>query len=297
MGTGKDPRVSVVILTYGNFEGLTLTLRSVVEQNVPLAEVLVSDDGSGKAFPQAIVEEYSEKVRFRQNPTNVGTVAHMNAAAKETKGEYIKFIGVGDAFVSPTALGRLLRCAEASGAVIATSQSLVCGGGLRRSHYAFPRKAQLRNLCKDNADQYAVLATENCISAVGTIFHRDFFDMHGGFSEDYRLLEDWPAWLRETREGRRIAVLPEITCLYAMGGVSSKDVDAFASPVLRKDMFHCYETEILPFMERIPQESVQWIMYRYALLCNMEDGELFRRFPILHTKTMLKRGIKKWMFR
>lgn len=296
MGTGKNSKVSVVILTFGNFEGLTLTLGSVLEQNVPIAEILVSDDGSGKAFPQAIVEEYGKKVRFQQNAVNVGTVAHMNAAAKETKGEYIKFIGAGDALASPAALGRLLRCAEASGAAIATSQSVV-RGGLRRSHYAFPRKAQLRNLCRDNADQYAVLATENCISAVGTIFHRDFFDKYDGFSEDYRLLEDWPAWLRETRAGRKIAVLPEITSLYALGGVSSKDIDAFASPVLRKEMLRCYEAEILPFMERIPQEKVQRIMYRYALLCDVKERELFRKFPILHMKTMLKRRIKKWMFR
>lgn len=295
MGTGKNPKVSVVILTFGNFEGLVVTLRSVMEQNVPVAEIFVSDDGSGKAFPQAIVEEYGERVRFRKNSANVGTVAHMNAIVKETTGEYIKFIGVGDALASPAALARLLQYAGETGAMITTSQSIVCGG-LRRSHYAFPRNAQLRNLCKANADQYAMLATENCISAVGTIFHRGFFDNYDGFSEDYRLLEDWPAWLRETRAGRKIAVLPEITSLYALGGASSKNIDAFASPVLRKDMLHCYEAEILPFMERIPQEKARRIMYRYALLCDVKERELFRKFPILHMKTMLKRGIKKWMF-
>ena len=135
---------------------------------------------------------------------------------------------------------------------------------------------------------YNMLFNENQETAVllGMLgVDKDFFARFGGFSEEYRLLEDWPAWLREAREGRRIGILPEITCLYAAGGVSSQNADAFASEKLRQDMLRCYEREILPYEERLPQSVLKKVRYRYEERKNISDifaysGTYHRAFDV-----------------
>ena len=295
MEVDRTPSVFVAILTYGEYSGLERTLKSVLRQDFPVAEVVVSDDGSGQEFPKEVIERYQARVSFRQNATNRGTVVHMNGLANSLRENYIKFISAGDAFSSTDALTRLVQCAEKQGALITTSQALVCDSTLEKRLYPFPRKKQLTSLNETAKQQFMYLAGENCISAVGTLFHREFFAKHDGFSEEYRLLEDWPAWLRETREGRRIGILPEVTCLYATGGISSQNADAFASEELRQDMLRCYEKEILPYEEWLPQLVLKKVRYRYALLQGMPEGGLMREYPLLHLRTIVKRGIKRWL--
>lgn len=297
MGTGKSPSVSVAVLTYGEYSGLASTLKSIVAQDYPVAEIIVSDDGSGREFPSEVVDSYNGIVAFQQSAANVGTVAHMNSLASRLQGTYLKFIATGDALNSQDALTRLVRWAEKECTVVTTSQAMVCNRTLEKKLYPFPRKKQLMRLGATAPEQFACLSAENCISAVGTIFHRDFFTRFGGFSEEYRLLEDWPAWLREAREGRRIGILPEITCLYAAGGVSSQNADAFASEKLRQDMLRCYEREILPYEERLPQSVLKKVRYRYALLQGMPEDGLMREHPLPHLRTIVKRRIKRWLVR
>ena len=295
MGIDK-PLVSVAVLTYGHYEGLEHTLRSVVAQTYPMVEIIVSDDGSGKKFPVEIVAQYQKKVLFLQNEINIGTVAHMNRVAEKLRGTYIKFIAADDELSSSDALSRLVCCAIKENTVVTTSQSMVCDSTLRKRLYPFPRKAALRRMETNPEQQFIQLAKENCISAVGTLLHRDFFDLYGGFSKEYRLLEDWPTWIREARCGRRIGILPEITCLYAVGGVSSHNVDAFASEILRQDMLHCYESEIMPYVGRLPHAVRHMALYRYALLHEKSDA-LIKRFPLLHLRTLVKRGLKRWLIK
>ena len=297
MGTGKTPLVSVAILTYGEYSGLERTLKSVTEQDYPEVEVLVSDDCSMRDFPQEIIERYQARVSFQQTAVNRGTVAHMNGLANSLRGTYIKFVSAGDAFSSTDALTRLVQCAEKQGTLVTTSQALVCDSTLEKRLYPFPPKKQLIRLNATAKEQFMYLAGENCISAVGTLFHRDFFAKYGGISEEYRLLEDWPAWLRETCEGRRIGVLPEITCLYAAGGVSSKNVDAFASRELRQDMLHCYEREILPYEDSLPRSIKAEVRYKYALLREDPEKELIRNHTLRHLRTIVKRRAKRWLLK
>lgn len=295
MEVDKSPSVSVAVLTYGEYSELASTLKSIVAQDYPVAEIIVSDDGSGREFPSEVVDSYDGIVAFQQSAANVGTVAHMNSLASRLQGTYLKFIATGDALNSQDALTRLVRWAEKECTVVTTSQAMVCNRTLEKKLYPFPRKKQLARLGVTAPEQFTYLSAENCIGAAGTLFHKDFFARFGGFSEEYRLLEDWPAWLRETREGRRIGILPEVTCLYATGGISSQNADTFASEKLRQDMLRCYEKEILPYEEWLPQSVLKKVRYRYALLQGMPEGGLMREYPLLHLRTIVKRGIKQWL--
>ena len=51
---------------------------------------------------------------------------------------------------------------------------------------------------------FARLCVHNDILPAGVFISREFAERFCPFDEDYRLLEDWPMWLRVYREGARI---------------------------------------------------------------------------------------------
>jgi cellulose synthase/poly-beta-1,6-N-acetylglucosamine synthase-like glycosyltransferase len=181
MEVDKSPSVSVAVLTYGEYSELASTLKSIVAQDYPVAEIIVSDDGSGREFPSEVVDSYDGIVAFQQSAANVGTVAHMNSLASRLQGTYLKFIATGDALNSQDALTRLVRWAEKECTVVTTSQAMVCNRTLEKKLYPFPRKKQLARLGVTAPEQFTYLSAENCIGAAGTLFQIFLQDL-----EDFR---------------------------------------------------------------------------------------------------------------
>ena len=290
------PKVSVVILTYQNFKGLWRTLETVDRQNYSNLEVLISDDGSS-CFPRKELDQWKQEhpgleVKLRQGVVNFGTVRHANLAATFCSGEYIKFLPPGDGFRSEKALEALVKQAQITCARITTSPSLVYVNNYQNVKYAFPSQHRTRILKRLTAEElFPVLARANIISAVGTLFHRDFFEA-GGFDESFRYLDDWPTWLSVLRRGERIEVLEMPTVYYGLDGMSNRDGTAFSSALLREDLIHCYEQEILPYQSRLSPLTRWFIGYRYGELTGRKSGiGEVRYFPIriyCHIKKAIK---------
>lgn len=283
--------VDIIVLTYGDFRYLRNTLESVFAQQRPIGRVIVSDDGSGKIFPDACRALFP-KAEFRQNACNMGTVAHMNCLAAMCSGTYLKFLAAGDMFSDVGALDALIAHAQKTHAVITTSNALITSQDLSRVYYEFPGALRAKVLQNQGPALFRALARANILSAAGTLLHRDFFDVLGGFDPRYRFLEDWPAWLRLAREGYQIAYLDRVTCRYAVGGISSKDGNAFYSQRLRQDMLRCYEQEILPAQSLFSEREARDIRYHYELLHSDNSKTLWMTYPDLHAWNLLKRGIK-----
>ena len=81
MEIDKQAAVSVIVLTYGNFERLSATLDSICIQHQAIDKIIVSDDGSNCEFSELWMKKYPQVV-FRKNSHNVGTVQHMNRAGE-----------------------------------------------------------------------------------------------------------------------------------------------------------------------------------------------------------------------
>ena len=293
------PRVSVVILTYQNFDGLRKTLETVALQNYQNMEVLISDDNSA-GFPLEELEQWRQRyprlsIKLRRSVTNFGTVRHANMAAACCDGEYIKFLPPGDGFRSEHALKSMVERAQATHARILTSPALVYVGDYQNVKYAFPSSRRTRVLKRLPPERlFSVLARANIVSAVGTLYHRSFFEQ-GGFNEAYRYLDDWPTWLSVLRQGERIEVLEVPTVYYGLNGISNRRGTAFHSELLREDLIRCYEQEILPYQNRLSAFTRWFASYRYE---ELTDGALIigrlRYFPIkvyCQVKNYIKRLI------
>lgn len=290
-----SPDVTVIVLTYGVFDGVDRTLSSIAEQTYNIKAVIVSDDGSGEKFPIHILQKFSN-VELRQNERNLGTVAHMNVAAGTVGSKYIKFLAAGDAFSDPTALEALICFAEKTRTPVVTSQAVVCDQTLKRRLYVFPGRRGKR-LNEPGRAPFRTLAVSNIVSAPGTLFRRSFFTELGGFDESYLLLEDWPTWLRLTREGCGISFMDRVTCLYGVGGMSSEALDAYGSPKLRRDMALCYEKEILPYLNELDAQEARQIQFGYDRICGLAPKELWKKYGLLEYKAVLKRSVKKCLLK
>lgn len=294
------PTVDVPILTFGNYSGLERTIDSVLAQRYPIRTIVLSDDGSGQPFPPRLIrrlEESPARVIVRNGKKNLGTVAHNNAVARLTDGDYLKFVTPGDAFSDCDALGALIAFAGQVDTPVVTSNSIVCSPDLGRKYYPFPGDRRGKRLRASGWELFSVLAQKNVISAGGTLMRRDFFQELGGYDESYRLLEDWPAWLRLAREGYGIPYLPRVTTLYGAGGVSSANGDAFYAPLLQEDMLHCFEKEILPYMDRLDPNAKRVVSYSYERLRGVPSQILLRKYFLLASKEMVKRRVKRCMMK
>lgn len=293
--------VSVLVLTYQDFSGLFKTLETILEQEYPLIEVIISDDCSDR-FPDEEIAEWVKgaardiSIKIRKNPNNLGIVAHSNCAVKECAGQYIKFLPSGDGFCTKDSLTKLISVAEKTDSLMVISPTLVCGQDFTKIYYQYPSKNDVNKLQTTPPKQlFSDIARRNMISAVGTLYKASFFRKPlKGFDECYRNLDDWPTWLATYREGVKIPCLSDPTVYYSLGGMSSKHGTAFDSPLLHDDLLLCIQKEILPYMDMLSTGTRYVSEYRLAMLrgCKLP----IKYFPMSFF-VRLKKTVKGWLIR
>jgi len=88
---GQISMISVIIPTYNRAGTIVKAVESVLAQeDVPLMEILIMDDGSSDATERIIRNLQDRRIRYFRLPHR-GACAARNAGIKEAKGEYIAF--------------------------------------------------------------------------------------------------------------------------------------------------------------------------------------------------------------
>ena len=244
-----DPQIlSVIVVCYNNEEYIRKCIDSVLEQDYPAIELIVADDGS-KCFPISEIEKYIRENKrdnivsycVYQNNENLGTVKNINCALGKIHGEYVKIIAADDALFDERVLSLAKKALDNSPNGIITSDVLKCD-----THLNNPQKYQ--NLLQQQLNRlspkevFSKLCVHNGIISGGVFFKKEFFDTFGLFDESYRLLEDWPTWLRVTRAGCRIVYEPFCSVLYR----ANAGIGTGTNPVYMADKTRVLLTEIIP---------------------------------------------------
>lgn len=215
------PLVSVIVITYSNYSFAQKTLGSILSQSYPRMELLVQDDGS-EGFAEyagtleAWIRENSasnlERFAVRGLPQNVGTVENLNRALEWTTGDYIKVLSPGDGFTGRDSLANYVSCLEHGKAELALCP-VVCVTSAGRTLYPSPgRWAFLRSLTP--VQMACQLYSGNPLNIVGAFYKSALLKEMGGYDTRYRLLEDYPFWLRFFREQHPVVWLGGPLCYY-----------------------------------------------------------------------------------
>jgi glycosyltransferase involved in cell wall biosynthesis len=211
-------------------------------------ELIVVDDKSQEFDIKSVDSYISERkdsnlINFvvYQNPVNYGTVKSINCALKKVKGKYVKLLAADDALYSKEVLVQAEKALQSSKNGIITSDIMKCDSALIQiSIYHKPFQKKIDQFT--SREYFRRLCMRNGIVAGGVFFTAEFFEKFGFFDERYRLLEDWPTWLRLAKQGIRIEYHPFITLRYR----ANSGIGTSTNQQLLNDKFRVLESIIIP---------------------------------------------------
>ncbi len=109
----KNPRFSIITITYNAESTLLPTLRSVIEQTYPHIEYIIVD-GASTDGTLPLISRYQQHVDKLISEPDKGLYDAMNKGLAAATGDYVWFMNAGDAFHSNFTLRNVARAIEQS---------------------------------------------------------------------------------------------------------------------------------------------------------------------------------------
>jgi len=259
------PLVSVIVPTY-NSPDLQRTLLSVLRQNYPNIQLIVTDDCSEAFSPEetelflrenagANIQEF----RIIANAENLGTVRNLNYALKLCRGEYIFNLAGDDCFMDDQVLSDWVGEFVRTGANVITAYRAVYDDKLEVFSHNEPTEKQVKKIKKLSPKKlFEDLSATNYIFGCCTARTADCVKKYGFFDEGYRLLEDHPMNLKLLRSGERIHFFDRVVVKYRGGGASAP---IRYNPVYEQDVDRVLTNDVLPYTDhprRARKKHKQW---------------------------------------
>jgi glycosyltransferase involved in cell wall biosynthesis len=189
------PFWSVMIPTYNCASLLAGTLRSVLEQAVPVGEMQIEvvDDCSTRDDPAAVVQAFGAgRVSFFRQPANVGPQANFTTCVRRARGHWVHILH-GDDMVRPGFYAALRRAAERAPDVHAAFCRVITmdeqNGWLELSE----REQATAGIIPDLIGRLAVY---NTIMFPCMAVRRTAYEVLGGFHPALFHAADWDMWKR-----------------------------------------------------------------------------------------------------
>lgn len=278
--------VGVIITTYGKNRLWEKAVISVIKQNIDDIALILSDDGT----PDFDVDEAYRKIRsigghnlgeviVRKNNENLGTVKNINLAAKELKTEYILLLAGDDELYSEDVINEYVNIMKIKnqyqaivGQSVDFSYDMKLMVGKQDEDAIYNKKFSL--LDKSGKELFTVLASNCFIPSSGMMYRRDFLEEVNWFDERYKLVEDWPMFLKMARNKYKIYYAKFISVKHRAGGVSSVNLFALKQNTYQTDLINIIDREILANINFIIDNAKENILQ----LCNDKKKIYFLRY-------------------
>lgn len=186
-----QPYVSIIIATFNSEKTLEQSLKSAINQNYDNFELIVIDGGSSDSTNK-IVERNREYISYAVSEGDKGVYDAWNKGLKVARGDWICFIGSDDYFSSNNVLQLMdpdLRKAQND------HRQWVYGRVKRISESQ--ETIEIVNGPWEEASQ----TFKNCMNIyhAGSFHHRQLFETHGLFDDNFRLCGDYELILRSLK--------------------------------------------------------------------------------------------------
>ena len=222
------PIVSIIIPTYNSSLYVLETLESAKAQTYKNIELIVSDDCSNDATVEICRKWMADnKDRFINtwiitSPVNTGIASNSNRGLQKANGKWIKFIAGDDILLrnciqtnfeftlhnnaSFIFSRHIWFKVNQNGKKCTPSDTLLLNkywGELNKNFFMFDAKKQ-----------YHKLLFHNYPPASTSFMEKSTLLMLGGYDEDIPLLEDYPLWIRATKQNYKLFFIDSDTVLY-----------------------------------------------------------------------------------
>ncbi|MGW5678487.1 glycosyltransferase family 2 protein [Streptomyces sp. NPDC003860] len=215
MGSKKPqtggPDVSVVIAVYNTMPYLTDCLNSLIKQSIGrgrLEIVAVNDgstDDSGRELDR-FAREHPGTVKVIHQENSGGPAAPSNRALEVVTGRYVYFMGSDD-HLGKEALERMVDYGDRHGSDVVVGKMVGTNG--RYVHQALYKKNDPDVSLYESALPFTLANTK--------LFRRELVDRHKlRFPEDMPVGSDQPFTIEALVRAKKISVLADYTCYYAV---------------------------------------------------------------------------------
>jgi len=279
-----NPLVSIVVITYNSSNYVLETLESAKAQTYQNIELIVSDDSS-KDNTVDICMEWIEKNKERFVRTelitvkkNTGISSNANRGIKSAKGEWIKGFA-GDDILMPNCIETYLSYAKKhSNEKLFFSYPVFFGDDVTRDKEFWERALIVFEKMKTSEQQFDYLKNQhNFVPAATSFIHRSIFFETIGFYEEFLLfIEDYPYWLKCTKQGFNLRILNEKLVKYRISTNSTSTSSIFQSSYLVFQYRDIKEYKLLkPLLLRINQRKKNdWYLNKILFFCIKHLGRI-----------------------
>lgn len=204
----SQPLVSIIMPVYNVERYVKEAIDSALNQTYPHLELIVMNDGSSDGTADICRSYTDPRVRYYENPANMGVLRTRNEALKLVRGEYVAWLDSDDISL-PTRLEKQVSFLEANPDYVmcGTLHQDIDGEGRPLLKSYFP--------CTDkDLRSFLLLVNSFCNSSTMV---RGPLMQELRFAEDCEVAEDYDLWIRLAQQGK-LANIPEFLTLYRVHG-------------------------------------------------------------------------------
>lgn len=250
----SENTVSCIIPMYNSMEYVFGTIDSVLKQDYPDMELIISDDCSS-VFDADKIEKHIlankgdnlKSYRIIANPENLGTVRNLNGAISHARGEYIIIVSSDDELYSDDTISCIVKRFIQTNADIIVCSREAYDEKLKKKIRLMPDPHYLKFIKKhmgSPAAQYKVMAQGNEMefaSGSAMYYRKEYFLSCGRYDERYVLWEDGPFIAKAAGNEKKIETAYDLISIkYRAGGISSKKKRSSQPSTIEKDYANYY---------------------------------------------------------
>ncbi len=248
----ETPLITVLMPIY-NSPDIFTAIDSVIFQEYRPIQLIIIDDCSETFDENKIRSFVGQRERtqdlfliVRKNEMNLGTVKTLNIGLSLAEGRYIFNLAGDDAFYDEKVLSDWVMAFERTGSCVITAKKANYDVDLKKIISISPDGKTINKIKSLSSEElFEKISIDNPISGACTAWRADRLKELDFYDEHYRIIEDYPLFLRHLREGGKIDFLDRIVIKYRGSGTSDEN-HAFSAQY-EKDYCLINKREILPY--------------------------------------------------
>jgi len=185
--------ISCIVTSYNNQSTLSAALNSVLNQTLPVAEIVVADDGSTDGS-RDIIRAFSEKydcIRPIFRSDNLGVAANRDLAIRSSQQPFVTHLDGDDRFSQRKIEREWLALGGQKNSVAYSLIASVCENKWWRTRVLDPSET-----VRENDKAFTCLIERKGAIPRDMLMSRDLFERAGGFNHSIPIYEDWDFKLR-----------------------------------------------------------------------------------------------------
>lgn len=296
----RQPLVTIGVITYQSADYVLETLDSIKYQTYKNIELIISDDGSNDGTIELCKKWIRENeiiftnVKLITSSKNTGTSANCNRILTVCKGEWIKLIA-GDDIFSPNSISDYVSYINENPNVdVVFAKRLSFIGKFEENNF-FYKKLPFEYVVFDPkisaSNQYNILKKIYVCGGLASFIKISILKEVGGYDERFRLQEDYPLYIKLTKNGHKLYLLRKYLIYKRVYPESVQYKRDFKDALFSNHKVQCvreykymYQYENLNLLWKLMLKYILFIEKmiiflgnsRKSILCNMLF--LFKRF-------------------